>query len=156
VEFGRLYADVLTLFNLLGRANLTREEYQRLEDCLTRELTAVAAPRLLRTIARAGLMPLAYRPLIPRSPFAVAPALRSALTLEFPRHSISRYTATRRLRELLCALSAAGVDAWPFKGPVLAAQLYGNFAMRQFGDLDVIVRPRDVRAALAVLAHNGV
>jgi hypothetical protein len=78
--------------------------------------------------------------------------------------ALSRYTAsvaarnraiTVELLEVLSALKAAGVEAAPFKGPTLASRLYGELDSRQFGDLDILVRRRDVPAAEAVLASRG-
>jgi Uncharacterised nucleotidyltransferase len=48
-----------------------------------------------------------------------------------------------------------GIDAIPFKGPVLAQQLYANVALRQFGDLDVLIRPRNVASAVRLLIEAG-
>jgi hypothetical protein len=48
----------------------------------------------------------------------------------------------RLLARVLAALDAAGVPAIPYKGPVLAMQLYGDPALRSSADLDVAV-PRD-------------
>jgi hypothetical protein len=48
-------------------------------------------------------------------------------------------------------LGKSGVEALSFKGPALAAAAYGEIGMRQFDDLDILVRPRDrVRAARAL------
>src|SRR5438067_2363962 len=51
--------------------------------------------------------------------------------------------ATGELHRLLDVLADAGIAAMPWKGPALAAQLYGNLALRPFLDLDVLVRRRD-------------
>ena len=48
-----------------------------------------------------------------------------------------------------------GIEAVPYKGPVLAACMYGNLALRQFVDLDIIVRRRDVFRASDVLQSVG-
>jgi hypothetical protein len=37
-----------------------------------------------------------------------------------------------------------GIEAVPFKGPVLAHSVYGNLMLRDFGDLDILVRKEDV------------
>lgn len=61
----------------------------------------------------------------------------------------------RRLAELTALLERAGITALPFKGPVLSLQLYGDLALRQSVDLDLVVpldRYRDARAA--VVAHG--
>jgi hypothetical protein len=43
----------------------------------------------------------------------------------------------------------------PYKGPVIAAQAYGNIALRQFDDLDIISPQRDIPAAHEVLVGLG-
>lgn len=48
-----------------------------------------------------------------------------------------------------------GLQAIPYKGPVLAAQLYGDVALREFGDLDIIVRQRDMAKANEIMVGLG-
>lgn len=52
-------------------------------------------------------------------------------------------------------LGAKGIDMLPLKGPTLAVLAYGNPALREFCDLDVMVPKPDVAAALALLCTNG-
>lgn len=52
-------------------------------------------------------------------------------------------------------LTARGLEVLPYKGPVLAESLYGNVALRQFSDLDLLVHPNDVRAIRSALAELG-
>lgn len=52
----------------------------------------------------------------------------------------------RLLADVLAALAEAGVPALPYKGPVLAQQLYGDATLRSSTDLDVVV-PRDAYGA---------
>ena len=59
------------------------------------------------------------------------------------------------LAELLRELQTGGVDAIPFKGPVLAIGAYGNLSLRTFSDLDLIVRRRDIAAATEVLLSRN-
>ncbi|NJN18389.1 MAG: nucleotidyltransferase family protein [Oscillochloris sp.] len=51
------------------------------------------------------------------------------------------------LRHILSLLKQAGVTAIPYKGPALALQIYGNAALRQGGDLDLLIAPRDLMPA---------
>jgi hypothetical protein len=62
---------------------------------------------------------------------------------------------TGKLLELLDAFKAAGIAALPLKGPVLAEWLYSDPALRPFSDLDILIRPADVPAALLLLEQNG-
>ena len=59
------------------------------------------------------------------------------------------------LCRVLAALDAAGVEAIPFKGPVLAKEVLGDLALREFGDLDVLLMPDDVARARVLLAGLG-
>ena len=62
------------------------------------------------------------------------------------------------LREMLRLSSrfhAEGLLAVPYKGPLLAAQAYGDFALRQFADLDFAIRQRDLPRAQALLSADG-
>ena len=52
-------------------------------------------------------------------------------------------------------LQARGLEALPYKGPVLAESLYGNVALRQFSDLDLLVRPEDLSGIKSALAELG-
>ena len=59
------------------------------------------------------------------------------------------------LVKLIELLDSHGITAVPFKGSVLAMQAYGNLALRQCGDLDLLVRRRDVRKAKELLIARG-
>ncbi len=52
-------------------------------------------------------------------------------------------------------LAAPGLAVLPYKGPVLAESLYGNVALRQFTDLDLLVRARDLSAVRSALIELG-
>ncbi len=71
----------------------------------------------------------------------------------------SRIFLTLRLTaELFCILdrfNLAGIGALVVKGPVLAVQAYGDPAMRSFGDLDLLVRQRDIRRATELMIAAG-
>ncbi|KAB1988343.1 nucleotidyltransferase family protein, partial [Haemophilus parainfluenzae] len=56
---------------------------------------------------------------------------------------------------LLKRLMAAGIDAMPYKGPILAHALYDPADLRQFGDLDIIVPPEAMAAVEPLLRDQG-
>jgi hypothetical protein len=58
---------------------------------------------------------------------------------------------TQHLLELLDLFAAHGISAVPYKGPILAATVYKNLALRRAGDLDIIVYRKDVERATALL-----
>jgi len=58
---------------------------------------------------------------------------------------------TAELVRLMGLLKAAGVPAVTFKGPVLAAMAYGSIELRQFSDLDILVRQTDLPRVAEIL-----
>jgi len=56
---------------------------------------------------------------------------------------------------LLALFSANSLDVRSYKGPELARRLWGDVAMRAMGDLDFLVRPRDVIRAHDLLIEHG-
>jgi len=59
------------------------------------------------------------------------------------------------LVQLLTAFRQAGIQAIPFKGPVLAVSAYGDLNVRRFGDLDILIRPRDAGDARRLPLAQG-
>lgn len=63
--------------------------------------------------------------------------------------------STRELVRVLDSFETEGVRAIPFKGPVLAAEAYGDLNRRTFLDLDVLVHPDDALDAGHILRAHG-
>lgn len=62
---------------------------------------------------------------------------------------------TAELIAILDLFRSEGLQAIPYKGPVLAAQAYGDFALREFEDLDLILRQNDMPKANRLIASLG-
>ncbi len=99
-------------------------------------------------------------PLLARSLRAIRPEAVPAPVserLETRRHASARHNLllTGELLELLAAFEARGITALPYKGPALAGALYDNLALREFDDLDILVRVSDRQAAVERLLARG-
>jgi hypothetical protein len=91
---------------------------------------------------------------------ACCPDLVPAPTLQLLREYFQQNTArnvllTGELLSFLSALKAQGIAAMPYKGPSLAVSIYGNLGLRQFADLDILIRKADVAAATKVFLGLG-
>ncbi len=62
---------------------------------------------------------------------------------------------TGELLQVTGAMERAGVRVLAWKGPALEWQLYGASGFREYGDLDLLVRPDETDVALGVLASLG-
>lgn len=84
-------------------------------------------------------------------PALVPGDVRDALRMLCDRlHEQSRRLVVE-LFALLDALDARAVTAIPFKGPLLAEQVFGSIAGRSPGDIDLLVHHRDMPTVRAVL-----
>jgi hypothetical protein len=62
---------------------------------------------------------------------------------------------TAELFRLLERFASENIAAMVVKGPVLAMQAYGDPAIRCYGDLDLLVRQRDIRRATELMITMG-
>jgi Uncharacterised nucleotidyltransferase len=62
---------------------------------------------------------------------------------------------TAELFRLLELFAAGGVDALVVKGPVLSMRAYGDFGMRQYIDLDLLVRHEKIHRASELMIAAG-
>jgi hypothetical protein len=62
---------------------------------------------------------------------------------------------TGELLNLLTLFETHQIPAIPFKGPVLAASVYENLALRQFLDLDILIHTQHVAKARELIVSQG-
>ena len=110
---------------------------------------------LLRAAEAQGVEPLLCWHLSESAAEAVPGALRERLKARFALHARSNLLLAGELTRILGRLEAAGIPALAYKGPVLAQMLYGNLALREFSDLDILLGREDVAAAQAALLESG-
>ena len=59
------------------------------------------------------------------------------------------------LARIVQCLSQAGIEFLPYKGLTLAETLYGDIALRQSGDIDLLIHAADVKRVRAAVAKLG-
>ena len=91
----------------------------------------------------------------------VLSVLAADLETDQELRSVRLQRAERHLRTLADlhfvqeALDEAGIDWLVFKGPVLSEVVYQHPGTRNYGDLDILVRPQDTNAAVDALTIHG-
>ena len=106
----------------------------------------------LELASRHGLQALAHRVL---EGSGVPPEAARSLWMASVERRRCNAVLSRELARVATALEGHGISCIPFKGPTLSVLAYGDSGVREFGDLDVLVRPRDVPAARRVLEGLG-
>ncbi len=145
-----------------------RPENELLRLCAASILPEERAPRL-RALAQKPLdwayfqeqavfhrvFPQAYRALTSTAVDGLAPEIREGLHSLYFNNLARNLAIEKELVRVLEALSQAGVTAMPYKGPVLAETSYGELGLRQFNDLDILIRESDLDAAVSALIGLG-
>src|SRR5215211_4368567 len=104
---------------------------------------------------RHSLVPLLYLQLERHASDLVPHERLAQLKKHYLENSARNTILTAELCRLITLFADAGVEAIPYKGPVLALFAYDNLALRRFVDLDVIVNKSDVLKAREILLACG-
>lgn len=146
-----------------GRA-ASREQLALLTTFGTTPEAVAAARKLLATADWSRLaelaqyhavVPLLYRWLREHAQGVVPPHHFAAWREHYHLCAAWSLQATHILGEVVGLLEAAGIEAMPLRGAVMALQAYGDPLLRQFTDLDLLVRPHDLSAAYLALGGAG-
>src|SRR5258708_1642645 len=82
----------------------------------------------------------------------VTPEIRQSLVDRQRARNFLTLRLTAELFRILDRFTSEGIGALVVKGPVLAVQAYGDLTMRSYGDLDILVRQRDIRRATELMS----
>jgi hypothetical protein len=110
---------------------------------------------LLKTAVNHGVFPLLYRNLKLHAWECVSLEVREKLRRMFLANAGRNHQLTLELLQILELFDAHHIPAMPFKGPALAVSAYGDVALRQFDDLDVLIHRDDAPRARLVLVEKG-
>jgi len=98
---------------------------------------------------------LLYRAVDSRFAELVSPSALEVLRSLYADNLARCQAMTAELLRLLDRLASEQIPAIPFKGPVWGAQLYGDIALRTYGDLDVLIRECDVAKVTRIMLDQG-
>ena len=140
----------LELFRVSARSTLTPTTGRHLDELLAE---AIDWRYVLSVGGLHGVLPLMNLHLGSRE--TVPSAVRRDLQERSERVARSNLYLSAQLTLIADALDRAGCPAVVLKGPAVAATLYPNLSLREFGDLDLLVRRTDVAGAMQVIRSLG-
>src|SRR6267142_1482844 len=109
---------------------------------------------LVEASASHGLLPLLYTSL--KAADAVVPQDHlDKLRDLFQKNAARNALLTGELLKILDLFESEEILGMPYKGPAMAVSIYGNLALRQFADLDILVRKQDVWRCQQLLISMG-
>jgi hypothetical protein len=137
--------------------------------CCARTVVAADVVKRLREFAAIGIdweylfllarrhavVPLLHLQLERHAADLVPPETRHRLKHHYLENSARNTVLTAELCHLITLFANAGIEAIPYKGPVLSLFAYDNLALRRFVDLDIIVKKSDVLSTRQILLDEG-
>ena len=110
--------------------------------------------QLLDLSERHGTQPLLYHALSTVEDSVPTDELR-ALKQIYQANLHKALLLSRELISILDCLSAAGLEVMPYKGLAVAEAVYGDIALRQSGDIDLLIHPDDLQRICGVVRELG-
>ena len=132
-------------FDFLTRCCSSRESAERRKFA---GATEIDWERLIRLADHHGLIPRVHEA-VSAAPDAMPSHCFEELRHQSIENARRALSLTSELVRIVEHIESCGVEVLPYKGPILAQSLYGNVTLRQYGDLDLLVRVRDVARAKA-------
>lgn len=107
---------------------------------------------VIREAEEHGVLPLLCRAKLPAG--AIPANVAARLEALFQSNARRSLFLTQELLHILRVLKENSISAIPLKGPSLAALAYGDLALRQYLDLDILLQQRDMEKAVEVLTND--
>ena len=95
---------------------------------------------LLTSAAENSILPLLARQLSAAAADIVPPSQLERLKIGARANAVRCLVLTAELIKITDLFRSQAIQAMPYKGPILAVQAYGDVTLREFDDLDIILR----------------
>ena len=125
----------------VARRTLDAATAEQLRELLGRDLDW---QYLVATAHHHCILPLLYLHLNSTTPSLVPAYVNERLHRDNSQATRFSLFLTGELLKVVELLEENGIPAASFKGPTLAVRAYGDVGLRQFGDLDILVRKKDI------------
>ena len=102
-----------------------------------------------------GVLPLVHHCVATHWRDAVPPLVRERLHHLFAANAAVAEGFLAELLDVVRELTASHIVSLTLRGPAMAHSLYGSAALRQFGDLDIFIRPDGVERTYDILRRRG-
>ncbi len=157
----------LTLGELSNAENIRRAEIDLLVCCARTELNDAARTRIVEILkhdldwnevldkaAAHAIVPLVCSNLKQYSEAVPLKVLDRLKVLAY-QSNIHNLRLASELSRLTSLMEENGITSLPFKGPILATEMYGDLARRQFSDLDILIPKKDFQRVKGLFLMNG-
>ena len=148
--------DSIKFIIICCKVELSKDEIAFIE----KQLLTMNREELIDLSLRHGVLPLVYKTL--KSLFeshsldeTLVQSLLDELKTHYIRIAQRNMLMSAELIQIIKLLNTHTIDALAFKGPTLAQMAYGDITLRQYGDIDILIKDKDKARMLSLLIENG-
>ncbi len=102
-----------------------------------------------------GIYPLLYKTIRSIDPDSLSTELNELFKQSNMSIVQRNMLMSAELLQLMQLFDVNSIDAMAFKGPVLGEMAYGSVTLRQYGDLDILIKRGDIEKILSLLLKRG-
>lgn len=101
------------------------------------------------------MKPLLYINLNTSCPENIPEKILNSLKRDFQSNIQNSLLLTSELVKIMKLLELNGIEAVPYKGPILSYTIYNNIGYRQFGDIDILIKEEDALEVKNIMLKQG-
>jgi len=110
---------------------------------------------LITTAAQHGILPLVYKTLKKRYADHLPEQLLVDLKSSYTQIAQRNILMSAELIRIVKLLENNDIKTLAFKGPTLAQMVFGDITLRQFGDLDFLIKKKDLQKVTKLFRDQG-
>jgi len=135
-----------------SRAQIDAERIQEIKDVLDK---GIDWNIIFNLASSQRMLPLFYRNLRLTFPEAIPPDIVTRLANVYHINARKNWMLAREMLRIVDNFNFRNVSIVPYKGPILAEQIYGDVALRNFADLDFLIPQNQLHEADELLQALG-
>ena len=145
--------DIQSLTNCC-KTNQTDSDIAQIRETIS-QLNFQGLSQIFTMAHSHGVFPLYYQTIQMHASDLLSTEINEELKQQNLTIVMRNMRMTAELIRIMNLLKENGIDALAFKGPTLAQLAYGNIALRQYVDLDILVKKEDIYNVDALLKNKG-
>lgn len=150
-----LHKPITRLLILSCKTELLPDEVAFIRNTVQEEKEQQYFISIIQLAQQHGILPLLYYTLKTHTSDIISSEQLSTLKSSYTSIAQRNMLMSMELIHIMKLLESAGIEALALKGPTLAQLAYGDITLRQFSDLDILIKPNDLQEAISLLkAHN--
>ena len=149
--------DTIKFFIACCQTDLTEEDTAFIISYLNTSLTTHHTSRIISMSARHGILPLIYKTLkkLLEDHPDTSSSLLNELKVQYLHIAQKNILMSAELLGIMKLFKENGIKALAFKGPTLSEMAYGDITLRQYGDLDILIKKEEIKKVEALCISMG-